>query len=148
MKVTTKLNPTSKIEARLGIQPSGPVQSFFTNTCYKKMSKFVPGGTMGFLNRNVSLKKDSITYESPYAQYQYHGKVMVDPKTGKAAFFSEDYGYWSRPKKYGIPKVLTERSLKPKTPGTGAFWDKKMWTSCGDEVVKEIQDYVDRGGKN
>lgn len=145
MKVTTKLNPTSKIEARLGIQPNGPVHAFFTNTCYKKMGKFVPGGDTGLLNQNVDIGKDRITYKSPYSHYQYVGKLYVDPKYKKGAFYSEDYGYWSRP---GISKEPTSRPLEYHTPGTGAFWDKKMWTSCGDEVVKEVQDYVDRGGKN
>ena len=147
MKISVKLNPTSTIKTQLGIQDKGPAHAFLTNTCYKYMGQFVPSGDTGLLNQNVTLKKDQITYESPYAQYQYYGKLMVDPITGKGAFYSEDYGYWSRPSKYGIPKILTNRDLVSHTLGTGSQWDKRMWTSKGDQVVKEVQNYIDRGCK-
>ena len=28
--------------------------------------------------------------------------------------------------------------------GTGPYWDKKMWTAEGQQVIKEVQDYVNR----
>lgn len=67
-----KLNPTSKIKARLGVEPNGRVQKFFTNTCYKHMDKYVPMDN-GDLRTNVDIQSDSITYESPYARAQYVG---------------------------------------------------------------------------
>ena len=106
------------------------------------MSSFVPGGTKSHLNQNVGIKTDSITYQSPGAHYLYMGKLYVDPKYKKGAFYSSDYGYWSRP---GITKVPSVKNLVYHTPGTGAFWDKRMWTAEGKEVVKEVQNYVDRG---
>ena len=30
------------------------------------------------------------------------------------------------------------------TPGTGAYWDKRMWSAEKDSVIKEVQDYVNR----
>lgn len=33
------------------------------------------------------------------------------------------------------------------TPGTGPYWDKRMVSAEMQDVVKEVQDYVDRGGK-
>lgn len=117
---------------------------FLTNTCYKYMGQFVPGGDTGFLNQNVTLKKDQITYESPYAHYQYIGELYIDPKYKKGAFYSEDYGYWSRP---GIAKENSGKSLNYHTLGTGSQWDKRMWTSKGDQVVKEVQNCIDRGCK-
>lgn len=66
------LKPTSQIKARLGINPNGRVQKFFTNTCYKAMDKYVPMD-QGDLRKNVSIDSDSITYESPYAHAQYVG---------------------------------------------------------------------------
>lgn len=144
MKVSVKLNPTSTIKTQLGTQDKGPAHAFFTDTCYKYMGQFVPGGDTGFLNQNVVLKKDQITYESPYAHYQYIGELYIDPKYKKGAFYSEDYGYWSRP---GIAKENSGKSLNYHTPGTGSQWDKRMWTSKGDQVVKEVQIYIDRGCK-
>jgi len=142
MKVEIK--PISTIKARIGIQEGGPAHAFFTNSCYRHMGQFVPGGEDGMLNQNVDLQIDSITYKSPYAHYQYIGKLYVDSKYEKGAFYSEDYGFWSRP---GITKVPTNKDLEYHTPGTGNYWDKKMWSSKSKEVVKEVQAYVDRGCK-
>ena len=64
----------NEIESKLGIQPSGPVQKFVTETCYKKMDKYVPKN-IGNLRTVVRLEADSITYESPYAHAQYKGIV-------------------------------------------------------------------------
>lgn len=111
-----KLKPTSQIKARLGIQPNGRVQKFFTNTCYKHMDKYVPMSE-GNLRTIVDIQSDSITYESPYAQYQYKG-------------MRED---GSRPVRNYT------------TPGTGPYWDKRMVSAEMQDVVKEVQDYI--GGK-
>ena len=106
-----KMKPTSVIKARLGIEPNGLVQKFFTNTCYKHMDKYVPLDE-GNLRTNVSVKSDSITYESPYARYQYNGVS----KNGKP--------------------------LNYQTPGTGDYWDKRMVSAEMQDVVKEVQDYI------
>lgn len=113
-----KLKPTSVIKARLGIEPNGRVQKFFTNTCYKHMDKYVPMDE-GNLRKNVDIQPDSITYESGYASYQYKGE-------------RED----------GTHKVKHYT-----TPGTGPYWDKRMVSAEMKDVVKEVQDYVNRGGK-
>ena len=112
-----QLKPTSQIKARLGIEPNGRVQKFFTNTCYKHMDKYVPrrpGTIGGTLRENVDIQPDSITYETPYAHAQYVGYT-----TGPVVNYS--------------------------TPGTGPYWDKRMVSAEIDDVVKEVQDYI--GGK-
>lgn len=141
-----KMNPTSQIIARLGVQTGGPAQRLFCNECYRYMSQFVPGGMNSHLNQNVSLATDGsfVMYNGPDAHYLYNGNLYVDPKYGKGAFFSEDYGFWSRP---GISKIPTERQLNYHTPGTGAHWDNLMWTSKGNEIIKNVQKFVDRGCK-
>lgn len=111
-----KLKPTSTIKARLGIEPNGRVQKFFTNTCYKHMDKYVPKDE-GNLRTNVDVESNSITYESPYARYQYYG--MRDDGTH-------------------VVKNYT-------TPGTGPYWDKRMVSAEMQDVVKEVQKYI--GGK-
>lgn len=111
-----KIEPISKIKARLGIEPNGRVQKFFTNTCYKHMDKYVPMDE-GNLRINVNIQSDSITYESPYARYQY----------------------------YGVREDGTHKVSNYTTPGTGPYWDKKMVSAEIKNVVKEVQKYV--GGK-
>ncbi len=111
-----RLQPTSKIKARLGIDPNGKVQKFFTNTCYKHMDKYVPMDE-GNLRINANIQPNSITYESVYAQYQYHG----------------------------IRQDGTHEVKQYTTPGTGPYWDKRMMSAEMDDVVKEVQDFI--GGK-
>ena len=50
-----KMKPISVIKARLGIEPNGQVQKFFTNTCYKHMDKYVPLDE-GNLRNNVTIR--------------------------------------------------------------------------------------------
>lgn len=111
-----KLKPTSQIKARLGIQPNGRVQKFFTNTCYKHMDKYVPMRD-GNLRTIVDVEDDSITYETPYARYQY----------------------------YGVREDGTHQIRNYTTPGTGTYWDKRMVSAEMQDVIKEVQNYV--GGK-
>lgn len=111
-----ELKPISVIKARLGLQPNGPVQRFFTNTCYKHMDKYVPMDK-GDLRTNVLIGWDTITYESPYARYQY----------------------------YGIRNDGSHKVRKYTTPGTGPYWDKRMWSAEKNIVISEVQNYV--GGK-
>lgn len=114
--MTLRLKPTTTIKARLGLETNGRVQTFFTNTCYKHMDKYVPKDE-GNLRINVDIQPTSITYESPYALYQYKG-------------MRED---GSR-----VVKNYT-------TPGTGSYWAERMKSAEIRDVINEVQDYV--GGK-
>lgn len=111
-----KMQPTSVIKARLGIEPNGRVQKFFTNTCYKHMDKYVPQDS-GDLRTIVDIQPNSITYEMPYARYQY----------------------------YGVREDGTHVVHNYTTPGTGTYWDKRMVSAEMQNVVEEVQNYV--GGK-
>ena len=111
-----KMQPTSVIKARLGIEPNGRVQKFFTNTCYRYMDKYVPKDT-GLLRENVTIESNRITYEQPYAHAQYIGEV----NGGQVVNYT--------------------------TPGTGPYWDKRMVSAEIQDVVAEVQNYVNKGGK-
>ena len=115
--MSVELKPTSVIKTQLGINSDGRVQKFFTNTCYKKMDKYVPMDN-GDLRTNVTITANTITYEVPYASYQYHG-------------VREDGTH-----------VVTNYT----TAGTGTYWDKRMWSAEGQDVVNSVQNYVNRGG--
>lgn len=106
--------PTKEIINRLGLESNGRVQTFFTNTCYRYMDKYVPQDE-GNLRSIVTITPRSITYEMPYAKYQYKG--MRDDGTH-------------------VVKNYT-------TPGTCSYWDKEMWSAEGEDVVKEVQRYVE-----
>ena len=108
-----KIKPTSQIKARLGIEPNGRVQKFFTNTCYKHMDKYVPRRNDG-LRTNVFVSAESITYASPYASYQYRG----------------------------MRKDGTHVVKRYTTPGTGPRWDERMKSAEIQDVEKELQAYI------
>ena len=150
------LKSSSVIKARLGIQRNGPAHAFLTQTCFKYMTSFVPGGVKSHLNQDADLKIDKIIYQGPDAQNLYYGKLMVDPKykvgafpirNGKISFKKEDgpiEGFVSRK---GITKINSSKDLKYHTPGTGARWDKRMWKSKKNNVIREVQKYVEKGCK-
>ena len=71
----------------------------------------------GLLREIVTLTSNSITYEQEYAHAQYIGEV----NGGKVVNYT--------------------------TPGTGPYWDKRMVSAEIQDIVKEVQDYVNRGGK-
>lgn len=141
--MSVRIKPTSQIKARLGINPSGPVQKKFTNTCARYMDKYIPRQD-GLLRNNKVIESTKITYVSPHAHYIFNGKLYVDPITGKGAFYSPEFGFWSRP---NTKKVATDIPLNYHTPGTGSHWDKRMWTADGKEVVKEVQSYINGGNR-
>ncbi len=112
-----QLNSLNKIKKKLGVDPNGRVQKFFTQTCYNHMDKYVPKRD-GNLRSVVDLEDSTITYESPYARYQFYGE-------------RED----------GSHKVKNYT-----TAGTGPHWDRRMVSAEIDDVVKEVQNYAKRGG--
>ena len=77
---------------------------------------------------------DVIVYPAPYAQYHWHGKLMVDPITGKGAFHDPVSGrYWSRP---GVQKVLTDRKMNYSgAPKRGDHWVDRMMQEEGDTII-------------
>jgi len=116
-----QMKPVGVIKARLGIEPNGRVQKFFTNTCYKHMDKYVPmsnKSSKGNLRTIVDIEDNFIIYEVPYARYQYYGKR--EDNTHKVKNYT--------------------------TAGTGPKWNKRMWSAEKDDVLKEVQDYVNHGG--
>ena len=116
MSTIVKIKPVSRIIADLGIEPNGRVQKFFTNTCYRYMDKYVPMDN-GDLRTIVDIGPNYIDYEMPYAHYQYVG-------------MREDGSH--------IVKNYT-------TPGTGTYWDIRMWDIEKNDVIEEVQKYVNRG---
>lgn len=71
----------------------------------------------GLLREIVTIDSNSITYEQEYAHAQYIGEV----NGGKVVNYT--------------------------TPGTGPYWDKRMVSAEIQDIVKEVQDFIDKGGK-
>lgn len=61
-----------KIIDKFGLQENGSSRLFMANTCFKRMTKYVPKDT-GMLRSTVTVRPGSVTYEMPYAHAQYVG---------------------------------------------------------------------------
>lgn len=58
----------------------------------------------------------------PHGHYQWAGIMYADPITGKGAFYTPEYGFWSRPKDKGGKKVPTTRLLNYHNPEARRDW--------------------------
>lgn len=122
-----------------GLEPYGKVQKFIDNEITKKMVPYTPmlSSTL-FKSATPSPKIGSglIIQKTPYARYQYYGKLMVDPITQKGAFYSPGYGFWSRP---NVKKELTNKDLvhnKSKHPMAGPFWFERAKADHKEEILR------------
>lgn len=112
------------------------------NEYHRLLSPYVPFET-GNLDETVKIKAEDmggeLDYYSPYAHYQYEGKVM-GPN-----FYSPDYGFWSPP---GEKKYYTGEDLehsKDRHPLASAHWDKVAEPTQKPKLIQAMQGYVDSG---
>ena len=59
-----------KIIDKFGMEEGGDADLFLANTCFRRMTKYVPWQT-GALATTVTVKPGSVTYEQNYAHKQY-----------------------------------------------------------------------------
>lgn len=123
----TKFQPTSVIKARLGLEPNGKVQKFFTQSCAVHMDKYVPMDTGTLAETTIigrqttgNVLSDRVIYTTIYAHYIWKGIS----RTGNELNYQLD-----------------------KHPLATSHWEKKMWTAEGNDVIKEVQNYI-RSGKS
>lgn len=115
MTVKIQMNSTQEILMKRNLGKNGLAQQLFTKTCAKEMNSFVPFKRGILKDIKVEINKDNIIYYAPYAEKQY---------------------YTNR----GLGKEGTSLGgLR------GKMWDKRMWTSKGNGIVKSISDLV--GGR-
>lgn len=119
--MTVVINSFGQIAKRLGIEKGGRANAYLTNLCYKKMDRFVPMSakdSQGSLRSNVDITTKSITYQSPYARYQYFGQ---------------------RADGSHIVKNYT-------TAGTGPYWDQKMLSVEKKYIIEKVNKYIKTHG--
>lgn len=126
MKVVTNLDDVSTMLKKRGLEPNGRVQKLFTTTCAKEMDPYVPM-QQGILKITRIIGTDSVTYNSPYAKFQYYGKVMIGVKSRRV--FADK----------GERKVVTGRDLKYHgAPKRGKLWDKRMWADKKNKILNDV----------
>ena len=118
MHVVTNLEDVGTMLKKRGLEPGGKVQRLFTNEVARYSNAYAPMQS-GILKNthNITPDGDGIIYNTPYARYQYHGKVMI----GRA------------------PKKLTDKDLTYHgAHKRGAFWEKRMWKDKKSIIMDSI----------
>lgn len=125
--VKVEMKPINTILARLGVDKTGDVQLFVTNTINRRITRYMPYRS-SVLSTKLKLISGptEITVMGPYARYQYYEKVMI----GKA------------------PKQVTDVNLnydKTKHPQAGPFWDRRLMAAEGQKIAAEVNKFIRRG---
>ena len=138
-KLEKKKEEVKKI---LKLDKDGEVQKFFSQTSAIHMDKYVPMREGRLADCKVGT--DYILYDTPYAHYQYEGKVYAPniPIKDKNGII---IGWWSKAPKYETSRDLTYSTTMHEY--AGSHWDQRMWTAEGDEVIKELENKFHFGGK-
>ncbi len=143
-----KMQPVSVIKARLGIEPNGRVHKYFTKRCADHMDNYVPLADGGLAYKTRTIETNRIIYNAPYAHYMYEGKVM-----GPNIPIKEDgiiVGWFSPPgqaKHYTGKNIDYSKSIARGHTQAGPYWDKRMWSAEKLDIIKEVQEFMKRGGK-
>ena len=125
---TFTMRPNQEILARRGLEEHGRVQKYIDSEVLRLSSPYVPHDT-GTLEDSGNLATDvgsgEVNWNTPYARYQYYGKVMVSPSTGST---------WA---KAGERKVLTDQNIRYQGGGLrGAKWFERMKADHKEEIVR------------
>lgn len=134
-KISFTLNkpPDQILKETLG---GDDAQLFLANEARRLMQPYVPelnSMLIKDVRTEVEDGKGYVHYLSPYARYQYCGKLMISSKTGSS---------WS----HGEKKVLTTIDLNYSKPMATSYWDKAMKTARGKDLEKALQDYIKQKG--
>lgn len=126
--IKLKMKSADQIIREKGLDKVGNAQQFHTANVLRRIKRYMPfrtGMTYKTTVVQTDIHKPEIVTNVPYAQYLYHGKVMV----GKA------------------PRVVTNKDLvymKTKNPNAGPFWDRALVAHEGKALVADLQRYIDR----
>ena len=145
MNVKVDIPSADQLIRRLGLDEDGDVQRFHTANINRRIGKYMPHLTGALETKLKHIRSNTeIEVLGPYAGYQYHGKVMVNEKTGKGPALIPGVGL--RYKKGTILKV-TDRPLeytKTHNEQAGAYWDRALVAAEGDAITADLEEYIKR----
>lgn len=108
-------------------------QKFVDSECIRLMTPYTPmlnGALYKSVTLGTKIGSGELIYASPYARYQYYGKLMVSSITGSS---------YAR---HGEKKVLTDIDLKYSThqhPQAGAFWFERMKKDRLSDIARGVE---------
>lgn len=132
LNIKIKMNTSNKIIKDHGLDKDGRVVRFLRDTADRFMNPFIPMDNGDLRRLKTYPNNNEIKYTSSYAKYQYYGKLML-AKNGSS---------WA---KLGEKKVVTSKSLRYHTSGTGPKWNELMMQRRKNDLVKDIENFI-KGG--
>ena len=142
------LQSVEDVLKQTGLEDGGAVQKTIDESFLRACDPYLPFDSGMLRDSGITSTKigsGQVIWDTPYAHYLYEGELYVDPITGKGAFFSEDYGFWSRP---NVQKVPSGRELVYHGGGQrGKKWAERMWADHSEEIIREAQAVANRGGR-
>lgn len=135
MRVEVELNSAEQIIKERGLEKGGRAQKFLDSEIMRLADPYVPM-RVGVLKKGIGTVVGSgeIVYDTPYARYQYYGKVMVGYKSRSA---------WARADEY---KVLTNADITYSgAPQRGKLWIPRMVADKGAALTRAFAAFI--GGK-
>lgn len=124
------IKATNLLLKERGLEEYGKVQKFIDNEVIRLMAPYTPN-LNGVLYKSAKpiprAGSGAILQATPYARFQYYGKVMVSPTTGSPLALK------------GEKKILTDRDLvhnKSKHPMAGPFWFERMKADKKEEILE------------
>lgn len=119
---------------------------FLANTAARFMDPYVPADNL-VLAQNIRITAEEdvghVTYNSPYAHYQYMGEVYgpnIPIMDGGVVV-----GYFSPPHKHPTGKKLKYSDFEH--PLATDHWDKAMMTARRDDLAQSFEKYL-KGKRN
>lgn len=109
---------------------SDNVRKYAHTRLHAYCSPYVPMDS-GALDQTVDITPDYVHYKSPYAHFQWEGKVFVDDRGSTYA-------------KRNTSKHATERNLKYSHPLATSHWERAAMTAKGDRLAEDIETYIKR----
>lgn len=127
MKIKVESNiDVPEILRKKGLGTSNGARKYVAARVRLRCDAYVPKDK-GTLKNTAQIAADgsTITYNQPYAHYQYYGVAMA----GRA------------------PKHYTGRPLRYQgAPMRGRDWDKRMMADHREDIEKDLAAYLNRGG--
>lgn len=131
-----------KIIKKLGLDENGRVQQVIDSSFIHYMRLKMPQRTGMMISQVKNPKGGLVTVETPYAHYMNTGILYVDPITKKGAFYTDTYGFWSRP---NTKKIPSERNLNYHGgPDRGNLFAQRTASENFKDIIKEAQKELDR----
>lgn len=114
---------------------------FMANEAKRLMNPYVPAKNLA-LAKNVRVYNEGengvVHYLSPYAHYQYIGRLMVSSRTGSP------WAKHGESKVYAIPEKKLKQVRSRHSLAT-AEWDKAMLVARKEDLAHAVQEYVRKG---